>query len=59
MYEGYEYATKYGVALVNEYPKYHGSTGKCKGHFVSHFFPSSEEEQDDLSVEELKQLVQK
>jgi len=44
MYEGYEYAEKYGVALENEYPKYHASASRCKGHFVPHFFPSSEEE---------------
>jgi len=54
MYEGYEYAQKYGIALESKYPNYEGKSKKCAGHFVPHFFPSSMEEVDNQTVTSLK-----
>lgn len=59
MYEGYEYARDNGIALENEYRKYSGHANRCANKFVSHFYPSSMEEEDEVTVQRLKELVQK
>lgn len=59
MYEGYEYAQKYGIAYENEYRKYSGRANRCQSKISPHFFPSGMQEEDPTSVDRLKELVQK